>query len=211
MELMNINIENKDGILVVSSRIIAKQLNKKHKNILRLIDSLEIGSDLSQSNFIENTYFDGYGRPQREVLLTKKGFTIYMFNIQGYNEFKISYVDRFEEMENHIKNNQYLVSYEDYKEVKQKVNILEKKIERQITLDHGEQRKLQKSISTRVYQREEVTGVEKKKLYSALHRAVKDTFGVASYRDIKREELKDALNFIYNWIEKSDLREEYSA
>ena len=209
MEL--INIENRDGILVVSSRTIAKQLNKKHKNILQQIDSLEIGLDFSQSNFIENTYCDGYGRTQREVLLTKKGFTIYMFNIQGHNEFKISYVNRFEEMENYIKNNQHLVSYDDYKEVKQKVNILERKIERQITLDHGEQRKFQKSISTRVYQREEATGIDKAKLYPALHRAIKDTFGVASYRDIKREEFKDALNFVSNWIEKSELREEYSA
>ena len=33
MELMNVNIENKDGILVVSSRTIAEQLNKKHKNM----------------------------------------------------------------------------------------------------------------------------------------------------------------------------------
>ena len=39
-------IENVNGILVVSSRVIAKQLGKKHKNVIRDIENL-IGSNMS--------------------------------------------------------------------------------------------------------------------------------------------------------------------
>ena len=38
-------------------------------------------------------------RKYREYLLTKDGFTLYMFNIQGYNDFKWAYIQKFNEME----------------------------------------------------------------------------------------------------------------
>lgn len=51
-ELINVNIENREGKAVVSSRVIAKELNKQHKNVKRDIKNIvkEIGSDLSVSN-----------------------------------------------------------------------------------------------------------------------------------------------------------------
>ena len=38
-----INIENKDGQLVVSSREVAKNFGKEHKNVLRDIENLTRG------------------------------------------------------------------------------------------------------------------------------------------------------------------------
>lgn len=215
MEIINIDIVNKDGILVVSSRKIADDFKKQHKDILEKIDLLITrfnSAEKSAQYFLPSTYKDSSGKSNKEYLLTKKGFALIVNGFTGKRafEFQVAYNDRFEEMENYIKSNQPLIPLEDYNQVKQKVNLLEKKVEQQITLDHGEQRKFQRSISVRVYQREETTGIEKAKLYSAIHRAVKDTFGVASYRDIKREEFVDALNFVANWIEKAELRE-YSA
>lgn len=40
----------------------------------------------------------------KEYLLTKDGFTLYMFNIQGYNDFKMAYINKFNEMEKKLQN-----------------------------------------------------------------------------------------------------------
>lgn len=76
---------------------------------------------------------------------------------------------------------------------------LENKVEQQITLDHGEQRRLQKGVACRVY---EFTKDKKEaaKLFKELYREIKDRFGVASYKDVKRKELQSAISYIENWI-----------
>ena len=45
----------------------------------------------------------------KEYLLTKDGFTLYMFNIQGHNDFKMAYINKFNEMEKQLK--QPIASY----------------------------------------------------------------------------------------------------
>lgn len=93
---------------VVSSRIIANELGKRHKDVLESLDLIiskgvaEISADLKRI-IIPSTYIYPQNKQKyREYLLTKKGFTLYMFNIQGYNEFKIKYIERFEEMEKEL-------------------------------------------------------------------------------------------------------------
>lgn len=100
-ELIKVEIETKDGINFVSSRVIANELGKEHKHVLESIR--KIGQNLDPSNFIKSSYIDSYGRSKVEYLLTKDGFTLYMFNIQGYNEFKMAYINRFNEMEKSLK------------------------------------------------------------------------------------------------------------
>ena len=93
-----------NGTLVISSRIIAKELGKLHKNILRDLEKISESSNLS-SLIIPSTYkVNGQNKSYKEYLLTKDGFVLYMFNIQGYNEFKLKYINKFNEMENAIKN-----------------------------------------------------------------------------------------------------------
>lgn len=100
-ELIKVQIETKDGINIVSSRVIANQLGKEHKHVLEGIRRM--GLNLDPCNFIESSYLDSYNRSKAEYLLTKDGFTLYMFNIQGYNEFKRAYINRFNEMEKSLK------------------------------------------------------------------------------------------------------------
>ena len=56
------------------------------------------------SVIIPSEYKDSTGRKLKEYLLTKDGFTLYMFNIQGHNDFKMAYISKFNEMENTIQN-----------------------------------------------------------------------------------------------------------
>ena len=100
-ELVNVKIENKDGVLFVSSRDIAEQLGKEHSKVIRSLESILTEPNVA-SLIILSEYKDRKGEMRKEYLLTKDGFTLYMFNIQGYNDFKMAYINRFNEMEKEI-------------------------------------------------------------------------------------------------------------
>src|SRR3712207_4027989 len=104
-----VHLEKKNDIYVVSSRVIAKEIGKRPSNVLRDIDELMKVSKLENSNLssliISSTYkVKGQKREYKEYLLTKDGFTLYMFNIQGYLDFKMAYINEFNRMEQALKN-----------------------------------------------------------------------------------------------------------
>lgn len=104
---VSVELENNPQYgVVVSSRKVAQGLNRGHKNVLRDLDNIVHGSDLSRDysvdlgNAIIPVKYTAKNKQQyREYLLTKDGFTLYMFNIQGYNDFKWAYIQKFNEME----------------------------------------------------------------------------------------------------------------
>ncbi|MCE3022587.1 MULTISPECIES: phage antirepressor KilAC domain-containing protein [Staphylococcus] len=100
--IQKIQIENNSKLgAVVSSRVVANELEREHKNVKRDLEQILISSDLS-ALIIPSEYKDSRGRNQKEYLLTKDGFTLYMFNIQGHNDFKMAYINKFNEMERQI-------------------------------------------------------------------------------------------------------------
>lgn len=100
MKLTEVKIEqNQNYGLVVSSRVIANELGKRHADVLESFDRILDNGDF-RFLCIPSTYkVDGQQREYKEYLLTKDGFTLYMFNIQGYNDFKMAYINKFNEME----------------------------------------------------------------------------------------------------------------
>lgn len=102
MELVKIEKYNEQ--LVVSSRVIAEQLRKQHKHVLESLDKILESQNLG-SLVIPSTYkVEGQKREYKEYLLTKDGFILYMFNIQGYQDFKLAYINKFNEMEKALQN-----------------------------------------------------------------------------------------------------------
>ena len=92
--------ESKYG-LVVSSRDVAKELRKQHNNVVRDIENILKTENSNLSSLIIPSSYkaNGQKRTYKEYLLTKDGFTLYMFNIQGYIDFKMAYINKFNEME----------------------------------------------------------------------------------------------------------------
>lgn len=88
---------------------------------------------------------------------------------------------------------------EEQHEIRKLVTQIDQKVEEQITLDHGEQRRLQKGVATKVYELCS-NPTERPRLFRELYREIKDRFGVASYKDVKRKELQAALRYIENWV-----------
>ena len=97
---------NENYGLVVSSRVIARELDKRHEKVLRDIDKILINPNLGRLIFKSN-YKDSRNRNYREYLLTKDGFILYMFNIQGHNGFKMAYINEFNRMEKELEQIKY--------------------------------------------------------------------------------------------------------
>ena len=100
--------ENSKYGLVVSSRVIAKELGKEHSKVLRTLD--EILEKPNMASLIIPSFYrtQGQKREYKEYLLTKDGFILYMFNIRGYQDFKLAYINRFNEMERELKKKEQL-------------------------------------------------------------------------------------------------------
>lgn len=91
---------DKDYGLITTSRIIAQGLSKEHSKVMRTLENLILETPDVASLIIPTTYkVKGQKREYKEYLLTKDGFTLYMFNIQGYNDFKMAYINEFNRME----------------------------------------------------------------------------------------------------------------
>lgn len=84
-------------------------------------------------------------------------------------------------------------------EIRKELSIINEKVEEQITLTSGEQRAVQKEVAKKVYEIEDDETI-RPKLFRELHREIKDRFAVASYKDVRRQELQTVINYIRSWI-----------
>lgn len=111
--LVQVNNNKKYG-LVTTSRIVAQGLGKQHSHVSRTLEGLISENPKLDCLIIPTTYkVKGQKREYKEYLLTKDGFTLYMFNIQGYNDFKMAYINEFNRMEKILKGEQ--LELEPYK------------------------------------------------------------------------------------------------
>ena len=225
-ELM-VKIENVNGVLVTTSNRVAEELGVEHKNLLVKIDEYVSKFNSAESSaqfYIPHNYKDRSGKSNRNYLITKKGIAQL---VGGYSaavpkafELNVAYINEFERMENYIKDNEnpfknlsfqqmMIMTLQEQEKIADRVDIIENKIDNEIRVDNGEQRKIQKAVGTRIYQRIDIIpqlAENKKFVFQALYRDLKDRFGVASYRDIKRKDLRDCLEYVSAWIEPADLR-----
>lgn len=105
-----IKIENKDGEMVVSSREVANNFEKRHADVLEKIVNLinEIQpTENSVRYFIPNEYCDLKGEMRKEYLLTRDGFSLLVMGFTGEKalQWKLKYIEAFNEMEKVIKQN----------------------------------------------------------------------------------------------------------
>ena len=104
-EIINVLIDRtKEGTPVVTSRVIAEQLGRRHDNVVRDLEQILETSDLRNLIIPSDYSVEGQSRSYKQYLLTKDGFILYMFNIQGHNDFKMAYINKFNEITDVIKN-----------------------------------------------------------------------------------------------------------
>ena len=198
------NIENKNTL---TSLEVAEITGKEHKNILSDIrdEISKLGEERGRLIFQQSYYTNLQNKQQPLFILNYKGVLQLGARYNAATRFKL--IEKIEQLQKPMTvEDMIIMQANEMKNVKHRIDIVENKVENEIRIDHAEQRKLQKAVSIRVYQRLDVINSDKNLMFPAIYRDLKDRFGVASYRDIKRKDLTEALAYIQNWIERAELR-----
>lgn len=97
----DIILSTQNGEPVVSSRQIAENFGKNHRDVLRAVDNLKEDVRNFAQMFFEGTDQDSYGREQRAYLMNRDGFTLLAMGFTGKAalEWKLKYIAAFNEME----------------------------------------------------------------------------------------------------------------
>lgn len=213
---MNIAIEqNSKYGLIVGSRVIAKELKKRHTHVLRDLEKILTNPNVG-SLIIISEYKDKKGELRKEYLLTKDGFILYMFNIQGYQEFKMAYIQKFNEMEK-ILNHELITQennplLEELNDLKEKFKRLEEEYS-EYTMSWSKLESLKEQIESTIKRRCENIGIATKPftkyLKSELEKEIFTKFGVDSIAKLKDADYKIIMPFIFFWVESYTLRNKY--
>ena len=186
----------------------------RHDNLLQIIRD-EFSEEISLLKIQESTYKNDRGREYPMFILSlNQAKQILMRESKFVRKAMINYIEKLEEQ---IKNpfanlsmqQMMIATLQEQEKIVDRVEVLENKVDNEIRVDNGEQRKIQRAVATRVYQRLDIVPElieDKKYMFQAIYRDLKDRFGVASYRDIKRKDLRDCLEYVSAWIEPADLR-----
>lgn len=80
-----------------------------------------------------------------------------------------------------------------------RIDQVEQKVDEQITLASGEQRRLQKAINSKVYSLTQEKE-ERSEYFRQLHREIKNRCQVTSYKDVLRTDLQKVLKYVEGWV-----------
>jgi Rha family phage regulatory protein len=178
---MDNQLMNTSAIETIDSREVAEMIDMKHKDLLKKVRNYE---DILTSAklrpldfFIPSEYKDGKGETRNCYLLTKKGCEMVANKLTGEKGviFTAQYVNRFEQMEKHIKQ-QAPALPSNYLEALEKL-VDEVKLNNQLVLENNQLRfKLEcKEIEkNRLYTIEEIGkehGMSARELNKFLHNA----------------------------------------
>lgn len=107
--MSNINNEiqviNNNGELVVSSRQIAENFGKLHKDVLESISHIKAENSAVTPMFHETTYKAGTGKSYKEYLMNRDGFCLLVMGFTGKEAlaWKLKYIEAFNAMEKKLK------------------------------------------------------------------------------------------------------------
>jgi len=210
---MNQLVFKSNDQVVTSSRNIARDFGKEHKNVLRDIRGL-LKNEPAKEMFFETTYIhEANNQEFTKYLMNRDGFTLLVMGFTGRKamQFKMQYIQAFNQMEKELRKTMSptelaLLQAKNVYELEQRVNnhetkltLIENNVENEITLSYGEQRRLQKAVGRRVYKLF-TNKDDRPQAFADIYREIKDRFGVASYKDVRRQDLQDAINYVNNWI-----------
>lgn len=201
-----------NGKTVTDSLTVAEVFGKEHKHVMRDIRNLGCSKEFSQSNFGLTSYQDSMNRTLSKYIITEQGFAVLAMGYTGKEamRFKEQYIAEFERMREQLNHklpssplkalmqatHNILASQEL---IVERMDEIEGKLESQITLDSGQQRRLQKAVSTKVYSIA-TDQEERSKLYRQLYKEIKDRWGVPSYKDVLRQDMQGVLQYIAAWV-----------
>lgn len=208
----------------LDSREVAKMVGRNHKEVLRDIRNLidQITSAKSQpvniSNyFIESSYKDSKGEYRPCFQTTKKGCELYSSRMTGIKgtHFVIAYIERFNDMENHIKQQVEIptskrelakLALAANEETNQRVDEVDERVtnlEENTKIDASDYGYIGRRINQRVNEIAKGYNLTnrdlKSKLYKDINTGVKQITGVSTRSQLRQKDFDKVNEYINNW------------
>lgn len=208
----------KDRQAVTSSLNVAEGFEKEHRNVLRDIDSLKRDVLNFEQMFFEVNEPDSYGRERRVIYMNRDGFTILAMGFTGKKalQFKLKYIEAFNQMEEHIKENQMQLpsdpmeilklTFEAQENTNKKVKEVENRVsnlEENTVLSAGDYGYISRRINQRVSEVArgfgKLTQEQRGKLHKDINSGVKTVTGVSTRTQLRNRHYETVLDFINDW------------
>lgn len=104
--MLNVVVENVNGVLVTTSNRVAEELGVQHRSLLRKIDGYIArfsSAQICAQFYITSNYKTIDGRTVKNYLITKKGIAQliggYSSAVEKAFELNVAYINKFDEME----------------------------------------------------------------------------------------------------------------
>ncbi|EGO8906796.1 phage regulatory protein [Enterococcus faecalis] len=209
----------KDQQAVTSSLQVAETFGKEHRAVLKAIDDLKEGLAQKYADlFCEDTYIHPQNKQAyRVVYMNRDGFTLAVLgfnNTQKVLEFKLKYIEAFNQMEKEIqqpklptsKRELALLALSANEETNERVDVIEKEV-----ADLKDNQKIGADdysyLSRRVHQRVaevargfgKITKEQRGKLYKDINSGIKQITGVGTRSQLREKHYPIVIEYINDW------------
>ena len=208
-----------DQEAVTTSLNVAENFGKEHAKVIRTIES-KIDSSQNrreyQKMFTEGSYKDRSGKSNKMYFMNRDGFTFIAFGFTGKraDEFKLKYIDAFNQMEDHIKNGlpetpeeKLLLTMDVTNRTVKRVTKVENRVtdlEENQTLAPGEYNYITHQVNKAVARyiqahKLSLSNIQRSKLFKDINQGLNEVTGIKTRTQLRKKNFDVADEFINNW------------
>lgn len=213
----------RDRQAVTTSLQVAKVFNKKHKHVIEAINNKINSAENSaqyKNMFVKGTYTDASGKANKMYYMNRDGFTFIAFGFTGAkaDQFKLKYIDAFNQMEKQLQQQKPLSLPEQiqliakgYESLSTDVEDIKNRMGLPGNMAHSFSKKRNAKIinvlggkKSNAYRDKNIRA----KTYRALFSSYRETFDQDRYNDLPMKDFDKAVDFVNNWYPPFELQQE---
>ena len=220
-----------DEKVVTTSLKVAEIFEKEHRDVMKSIRNLTAQNFAVKKMFVEESYLNSRNQQQPMFYMNRDGFTLLAMGFTGSKamEFKLKYIEAFNQMEKKIKeetqfrlptnlNEMSTMFYSVMKDQDKKIEEQSEKVNFLMNLSgltSPRNKELTKTRNKKIIQvcgGSESNSYQDKslrsKLYNELFKSYRHRFDVNQYVDTPMKRFDEAKDYINNWYPPFELKDE---
>ena len=220
-----------DEKVVTTSLKVAEIFEKEHRDVMKSIRNLTAQNFAVKKMFVEESYLNSRNQQQPMYYMNRDGFTLLAMGFTGSKamEFKLKYINAFNQMEKQIKektqfrlptnlNEMSTMFYSVMKDQDKKIEEQGEKVNFLMNLSgltSPRNKELTKTRNKKIIQvcgGSESNSYQDKslrsKLYNELFKSYRHRFDVNQYVDTPMKKFDEAKDYINNWYPPFELKDE---